>query len=260
MTLLLAACGSGAGEQARVVSVPPTSVATTAPLSVPTAIPVPAPRSAPLPELTSTPPPTPTVAPAPTAPTLDPAPSPTTASDTAPPPDATTATGAEIIETPTPVPTPTAEEPEPEADVSTPVAATPTAVVVASGEPPLECWDRDVQLARAFVESIDDLSFEGGRVYCTGAAANGVSAARSYRHSSGLVVQRHADFIFNDAGTGYIPYSGSLHFCMNGQPASAPVRADTLLALFVVIDNEAQRELAQGAVGPAAFTASGSRC
>jgi len=117
-----------------------------------------------------------------------------------------------------------------------------------------------VQVYRAFVDGVDDLSFEGGRVYCGGAGTNAVSAARSYRHASGLIIQRNADYIFNDAGTAYIPYSGSVHFCMNGQPASAPVRADTVPALLVVIDNEAQRQLAQGASGPAAFTGSSSQC
>ena len=275
MILLLAACGSEAVEQAEVVSVTPTSVRTTAPLSVPTPTPDPAPTPTTLPAVTSTPLPTSTVArTALPTPTLDPDPSPTAASDAGPAStDAPTATGAaEVIGTPTPVPTPTAEEPEPEEDgshsdsesdlgsASTPVAETPTAVVAASGEAPLECYDAEVQLARAFVDGVDALSFEGGRVYCTGAGTNAVSVARSYRHSSGLVVHRNADYIFNDAGTAYIPYSGTLHFCMNGQPASAPVRADTLLALFVVIDNEAQRQLAQGASGPAAFTGSGSQC
>ena len=97
-------------------------------------------------------------------------------------------------------------------------------------------------------------------MFCSGAGANAVSAASSYRHSSGIVVARNADFIFNDAGTAYIPYSGSLHFCMNGEPVSAPVRADTVPALLVVIDNEAQRQLGQGASAPVAFTSSGAQC
>lgn len=275
MILGLAACGSEATEQAQVVSVPPTSVPTTSPLSVPSPTPITPPTSTALPEATSTP--LPTALPAPTAappasPTPTLAPAPTAASDvaTASADAAPTVDADAVIETPTPVPTPTAQESEtdedssaPGSDVgaeSTPVAETPTAVVAASSEPPLECFDRDVQVYRAHVDGVDALSFEGGRVYCTGAGTNAVSAALSYRHSSGLVVQRNGDYIFNDAGTAYIPYSGSLHFCKDGQSASAPVRADTVPALLVVIDNEAQRQVAQGASGPAAFTGGSSQC
>ena len=140
------------------------------------------------------------------------------------------------------------------------MAETPTAVVATTDEAPLECFDRAVQVYRAFVEGVDEISFEGGRVFCSGAGANAVSAALSYRHSSGLIVQRNADFIFEEGSTAYIPYSGSVHFCVNGQPSSAPVRADTVPALLIVIDNEAQRQVAQGAIGPNAFTAGGSQC
>lgn len=87
-----------------------------------------------------------------------------------------------------------------------------------------------------------------------------MAAAKSYRHSSGLVVQRNGDFIFNEAGTAYIPYSGTMHFCVNSQPSSAPLVAETVPSLLVVIDSEAQRQLAQGAVGPATFTDAGSQC
>jgi len=91
---------------------------------------------------------------------------------------------------------------------------------------------------RAYVEGVDVISFENGQVFCNRDATNTVSAAGSYRLGSGLIMQRNADFIFNDAGTAYIPYSGSIHFCLNGQPGSAPVRANTVPALLVVIDNE----------------------
>ena len=47
---------------------------------------------------------------------------------------------------------------------------------------------------------------------------------------------------------------------MDGQPASAPFRADTVPMLLVVIDNEAQRHVAGGAMPPAAFTGGGSQC
>lgn len=133
-------------------------------------------------------------------------------------------------------------------------------MVVPSGEPPLECYDPQIQLYRAHVDGVDGLSFDGGKVTCVGAGTNGVSAPRSYRHSTGLVMQRGADFVFNDDGTAYIPYSGLLYFCLNGQPASAPVVADTIPALLIVIRDEAQRQVAQGAVGPTNFTASGTQC
>lgn len=219
-----------------------------------------------VPEATPTPLPEPTVAatavPEATLTATLPVPTPTTSTEAPPAPTAapTVVDATEVLETPTPLPTsPTVEQPEAEPS-PTPVAETPTAVVATSGEPPLECFDRDVQVYRAFVDGVDALSFEGGRVFCSGAGTNAVSAAASYRHSSGLIVQRNADFIFNETSTAYIPYSGSLHFCMNGQPASAPVRADTVPALLVVIDAEAQRQLAQGATGPASFTGSGAQC
>ena len=261
MAVFLGACGSDAVEQAEVVSATPTPLATTPPLVVPTASPAPDSAPAVTPRVVPTPLPTATVAPTPlpTA-TVDPTPSPTVASSPgAAPTEGPTATvEAEVIETPTPTPTPTEEaasEPEP-----TSVAPTPTDVVVASGEPPLECYDPQVQIYRAFVEGVDELSFEVGRVYCTGAGTNAVSAAGSYRHSSGLIVSRNADFILDAGGTGYIPYSGSMHFCVDGQPASAPFRADTVPALLVVIDNEARRHLAEGATSPASFTGSGTQC
>lgn len=282
MVLLLAACASDAGEQAQVVSVPPTAVPTTAPLAVPTAIPtsVPTPTVEPQPPATSTPIPAPVTPTVPPAPTAEPTPPPVTDSAAAqesadtPEPEPT-----EIVETPTPVATPTAEATEtpdaasdpaqdvtdtdPDPDVgteATPVPETPTAIVVASGEPPLECYDAEVQLYRAFVDGVDALSFEGGRVYCGGAGTNAVSAERSYRHSTGLIVQRNANYLFNNAGTGYIPFSGFVHFCSDGQPASAPVTAETVPALLVVIDAEAQRQVAQGASAPAAFGGSGAQC
>lgn len=260
MILLLAACGSEAPEQAQEVAVAPTSIPTTAPLSVPTVTPVPAPTATALPAPTPTPLPAPTAAPTtPATPTLEPAASPTSSADASPASTAapTATVAAEVIETPTPAPTPTVEEPE---ATSTPAAETPTAVVVSSGEPPLECYDRTAQVYRGFVDGVDALSMEAGRVYCAGAGTNGVSAAGSYRHSSGLIVSRNADYRFKDDGSGYIPYSGSMHFCVSGQPTSAPFVADTVPALLVLIDSEAARHLAQGAVGPTAFTGNGSQC
>ena len=260
--LLLSACGSEGGDQAQVDSAAPIAVPTTPPLEVPTPTPspVPSPTSIALPAVTSTPLPAPTVAPttAPT-PTVDPAPSPTTAAEAAPAASdaeptvaaAAPTAAADPTEVPTPLPTQAAAQPEAEA---------PTAVVAASGEAPLECYDRDVQVYRAHVDGVDALSFEEGRVFCSGAGTNAVSAANSYRHSSGIVVERAADFILNDAGTSYIPYSGSLHFCVNGQPASAPVVADTVPSLLVVIDAEAQSQVAQGATAPAAFTGGTTQC
>lgn len=287
LVLILAACGSGAAEQAQVASatpalVPtPTSLPTTAPLAVPTATPAPAPAptapAAVVPEATSTPVatalPTPNpipaaeTGPAPTAvPAPDPSPSPLPDADTAPASTAVPTATVQVTETPTAMPTMPATEPDPQGEdndsstTATPVAVATTAVVATSGEAPLECYDRDVQVYRAHVDGVDDLSFEGGRVYCSGAGTNAVSAAGSYRHSSGLVVQRNADFIFNADSTAYIPYSGSVHFCLNAQPASAPVVADTVPALLVVIDQEAQRQLGQGATAPAGFSASGAQC
>lgn len=253
LILLLAACTSDGVEQARVVAVTPTALATTPPLSVPTETSTPDPAPAPAAELTSTP--QPAAAAALSTATVEPSPV-ATVSPTA------TAEAA-VIESPTPAPTSTAEAPEPEEDPSapdaTPEPAAPTAVV-ASGELPLECYDAQVQVYRAYVDGVDALSFEGGRVSCRGAGTNAVSAAGSYRHSSGLIVQRNADFLFTDDGNAYIPYSGSLHFCLNGQPASAPFRADTVPSLLIVIDNEARRQVAQGATGPASFSDSGTQC
>jgi len=241
MLLLLAACGSGVAEQTQVVSVTPTSVATTAPLSVPTVTPVPTPTSTAVPQATSTPLPTVTAAP---TPTLEPAPSPAAASDDAvASTDATAeADPAEVIETPTPVATPietpiptsTPEAQEDDAEPAPIPTEAPTTAVAATGEAPVECYDPDVKVYRGFVDGVDALSFEGGRVFCTGAGTNNVSAALSYRHF--------------------------IHFCMNGQPASAPVRADRVPTLLVVIDSEAQRQLAQGASAPAGFTGSGTQC
>jgi len=272
MVLLLAACASDAPEQAQVAVVPPTAVPTTAPLSAPTATPFPAPTSTALPAATSTPVPppaaTPTLAPAVTPTQEATAASPTTTTaDAAPAPtELPTATvAAEVVETPTAVPTSTPEvpateeAPEPE-PTPTLVPVTPTVVAVVSGEPPLECYDQTVKVYLGFVDGVDALSFEGGRVYCSGAGTNAVSAAASYRHSSGLVIQRNADYIFNEGGTAYIPYSGTVHFCLEGQPASAPIRAETVPALLVIIDSEAQRQLAQGATAPAGFTGGGSQC
>lgn len=258
IALVLAACGTDGAEQAQVVAATATPIPTTPPVSAPTSTPVP--TATPVPAPTATPLPTSTVAPtAVPAPTPEPAATPTAAPDVAPAPTvAPTATvAAEIVATPTPLPTATAEQADP---VATAVTETPTAVVAAAGEPPLECFDRDVQVYRGFVEGVDVLTFEGGRVYCSGAGTNAVSVAGSYRHSSGLVVQRNGDFILNNAGTDYIPYSGTMHFCMNGQPASAFVVADSVPALLVVIDSEAQRQRAQGASGPVTFTASGTQC
>ncbi len=276
--LLVVACGSDAGEAAQVVPATPTAIATTAPLSLPT--PAPTSTLVPVSEVAPTAQPTPTTQPTSTAqatpttqptPTVEPAPTATVAADAEPLPDSATASATvEAIARQTPVPTPTAEELETAVDASgpdagadadsTPVAQDPTAVAVVSGEAPLECYDTQVQIYRAFVEGVDVLSFEGGRVYCSGAGSSAVSAARSYRHASGLIVNRNADYMFNDAGTGYIPYSGSVHFCLNGQPASAPVVADTVPALLVVIEGEVQRQVAQGAIGPSEFTAAGSQC
>lgn len=295
--LLLAACGSDAADQAQVVAETPTSVPTTAPLSLPTPLPtpVPTPLPQPLPTPVSTPLPQPTVTPVATAlattpepepdptaapsvasaPEVEPIPDPTTTASAAPTaPTAATAVATPTVavdtaETPTLVPTAVAagsetQDPASDAEVDpgsvVTVVETPTAVAVASGEPPLECFDRDLQFPRAYIEGVDNLSFDGGTVYCTGDARDAVSVARSYRHSSGLVIQRNADFIFNETSTAYIPYSGAVHFCVNGQPGSAPVRADSVPALLVVIDTEAQRQVAQGASAPAAFTGGGSQC
>lgn len=287
LMLLFAACASGASDADSVVAAAavssPTSLPTTAPLALPTPTPSPSPAPAfPTPLPATVPTVIPTALPAPTgiqdpAPTTAPTPAATAPAETAtaqasPAPTAIAeATAAPlVVESPTPAPAPspppapaptseTAPTTAPTAE-STVVVGTPTAVVVATGEPPLECYDRDVRVYRAFVDQVDSLSFEGGRVYCSGAGTNAVSAAASYRHSSGLVIQRNGDFIFNDAGTAYIPYSGTVHYCLNAQPASAPVRADTVPSLLVVIDQEAQRQVAQGAIPPRGFTGGGAQC
>lgn len=179
-----------------------------------------------------------------------------------------------MAETPTEVPTtaPTpvpivaataaeveAEEPAIEASPTpTPLAEAPAAAV--SGAPPIECYDAVIKLYRGFVDGVDELGFEDGRVQCGAAASTTVAASRSYRHSSGLVVQRNANYIFNDAGTGYIPYSGAMHFCSDGQPASLAISAETVPQLLVLIDNEARRQIAQGMTGPATFSEAGSQC
>lgn len=249
---LITGCGSQTTDSAQVDLVEPTAIPTTAPLVAPTATPVPtpAPTATPLPPApTATPAPTetpvPTVAPAPTSPPPTPVSEPTSAEPTVAP-----------EATPTPEPTSVPAE--------TPVPETPTGVAtetpVPSGEPSVECYDREVQLDRALVEGVDVVTFEGGKVYCVGAGTNAVSAARSYRLSSGLVVQRTADFIFDETGTGYIPYSGIMHFCLDGQPASAPIRANSLPELFLVTDAEAQRQISQGATPPTLFTNNGAQC
>ena len=138
-------------------------------------------------------------------------------------------------------------------DSPTAVAATTT------GEAPLECFDRQIGVYRAFVDGVDELAFENGRVFCSGAGSNAVSAAASYRHSTGLVISRNADFIFNGDGT-YTNYSGLVHFCVDGQAASAPFSAATVPSLLVVIDAEAQGRVTQGAVGPASFSGAGAQC
>ena len=276
--LLAASCSSEPIEQTQIAVVPPTAVATTAPVAMPTAPPptaTPAPTATAVPAApTSTPAPTPTAAPtaeAPPAPTTEPTsaaapaddavaadPTATPTADPAPTPTPTVA-----VETPTETPTP-AETDEvaatPTAEPSPTAEASDASAVATSGEPPLECYDQQVRVYRAYVEGVDDLSFEGGRVFCAGAGTNAVAAAASYRHSTGLVISRNGDFIFNEAGTAYIPYSGSIHFCLNGQPASAPVVAETVPSLLVLIDAEAQRQVAQGATGPAVFTPSGAQC
>ena len=285
--LLVAGCGTGETEQTQVASVTPTAIATTAPVALPTATATaePTPTVAVVPVATSTPLPEPTAEPTPTVePTTaadvaeESVPAPTEPAAAAPTPTEVATESGSDEETPTPTVEPTAavEAPTPEPDGSavesdigdadsggdTAATATPepTPTVSASGEPPVECYDRDVKIYRGFVDGVDSLSFENGRVYCSGAGTNAVSAAASYRHSSGLVVQRNGDFIFNAEGTAYIPYSGTVHFCMNGQPGSAPVRADTVPALLVVIDNEAQRQVAQGASSPAGFSGGAADC
>ena len=272
---LLAACGSDAAEQqAQVVTEAPTAIPTTPPLEVPTVTPVPAPAATPIPTSTPTPAPAPTETPS-VAPTAEPTAAPVETSadadtdasaDTAPEPTAAPAPTAtpEPAETPTatpiptPIPTATPETAEDLGGVD-PVPAsntdpTPTAVIVTSNEPPLECYDPVIAIYRAFVDGVDSLSFEGGRVTCIGAATNRVSAARSYRHLSGLVVSRNNNYIFNSAGTGYINFSGQIHFCLNGQASSAPIQSATVPSLLNVIEAEIQRQVAQGAVGPASFS------
>ncbi|MEM7091661.1 MAG: hypothetical protein AAF567_01565 [Actinomycetota bacterium] len=273
LVLLASACSSDPQElaqQTQVVSVTPSPVPTTPPLVVPTPSPVPTPEPVIVPGTTPTPVPTPTVAPTvePT-PTADPAGDAAASSDSAPEPTATAAAEPELTATPIPTATP---EPEGDGDTAaaeatpepttepTAEAETPTAVVVASGEAPLECYDTVVEVYRAYVEGVDTVSFEAGRVYCTGAGTNSVSAARSYRHTSGLIVQRNGDFILNDAGTGYTPYSGTMFFCVDGQGASSPITSNTVPTLLIVIDNEAARLVAEGATPPASFDGNGPRC
>ena len=196
---------------------------------------------------------------------------------------APTATTAPVVEDPTAVPTATAaptatgedaagsnQTVDPNAGVDptevdpssgTDPVVEPTAVpVVPTGEAPLECFDRQLGLYRAFVDGVDEISFEGGRVFCNGAGTNAVSAAASYRHSTGLVVSRNPDFVLNDAGTGYTNHSGLIHFCIDGQPGSVPFEAATVPSMLLVIDGTAQGQVAQGAVGPASFTGSGATC
>lgn len=270
LVVLLGACASEAPDQAQVITDAPTAVPTTPPLTVPTETPVP--TAIPVPEATATPIPTPTAEP---TPTVEPTPAPTAtaapaAAESEPEPTAApaevapTATAVPVpTEAPTPLPTPiptaTAEATEGDTPVGVdPVPATdPTAtavVVVTSNEPPLECYDPVISIYRAFVDGVDSLSFEGGRVTCIGAATNGVSAARSYRHLSGLVISRNANYIFNSAGTGYINFSGAVHFCINGQASSAPIQSATVPSLLNVIEAEIQRQVAQGATGPTAFS------
>lgn len=281
--LFLAACSSDAADDgALVAAVGPTAVPTTAPIAQPTATPVPtpslpdAPTPLPVPDSTATPVPTATVAPTPTvvetAPTAEAAPTPEAAPEATPAP---TATAAPVIADPTAVPaataTPTGQTVDPSAGVdptavdpdsgTDPVAANPTAVpVVPTGEAPLECFDRQLGIYRAFVDGVDEISFEGGRVFCNGAGTNAVSAAASYRHSTGLVVSRNADFVLNDAGTGYTNHSGLIHFCIDGQPSSVPFEAATVPSMLIIIDGTAQGQVAQGAVGPASFTGAGATC
>jgi len=272
--LILASCGSEDPEQAQVVAETPTAIPTTPPVAVPTSTPIPPPTPTPIPPpptATALPTPPPTALPPPTvAPTT--APAPTVAADPTAIPVAEVQPAPEVIETPTPIPTATTEAPpagvgvpptDSQADAGaqpTTVTEAPTAVVASSGETPLECFDRDVQVYRALVDGVDVLTFEGGRVYCSGAGTAAVSAAASYRHSSGLVIQRNGDYIIDNATGGYIPYSGTVHFCVGGQSSTASVRADTVPQLLIVIDNETARLVGQGARGPASFTSNGSQC
>ncbi len=273
LTLLVSCGGSAPVEQAQLVTATPTAVATTPPLTVPTETPVPDPTATALPAFTPTP--TPAAAPTPTAepdtptPVPDPNPNPTATPAPAEPaddpaPTATPEAAATATPIPTPIPTSTPEQQAADDDTDLgavpPIAATTPTVVVATGEPPLECYDRAVDLYRGFVEGVDTLSFEGGRVYCNGAGTNAVSAARSYRHATGLIVNRNADYLFNGAGTGYINFSGTMHFCMEGAAASSPFQAATVPQLLLVIDSEALRQVAQGATPPASFNGGGAQC
>ena len=273
LVVLLGACASEAPDQAQVVTAAPTAVPTTPPLTVPTETPVPTATA--IPEPTATPLPAPTAEP---TPAVEPTPVPAATAEpaTAESEPEPTAGPAEVAPTATPVPAPTeaptplptpiptatveATEPDLTATGVDPVPATdttPTAVVVVtSNEPPLECYDPVISIYRAFVDGVDSLSFEGGRVTCIGAATNGVSAARSYRHLSGLVISRNNNYIFNSAGTGYINFSGAVHFCINGQASSAPIQSETVPSLLNVIEAEIQRQVAQGATGPTSFSGS----
>lgn len=284
LVLSVGACGSEPAPQPQIVAAAPTSVATTAPLTAPSATPtvVPTATATPVPAAPSPVPtsvPTPTAAPTATSvpPTSTPVPSQAAVAETTPvsEDESNVEPAVEptvLIETPTPVPTATPTltpaEPEVEGDslavepdaTETPLENVPTAVVVVSGEPPIECYDAVINLYRGFVDGVDALAFEGGRVQCGAAASTTVTASRSYRHSSGLVVQRNANYIFDESGTGYVPYSGAMHFCSNGQPASVLIRAETVPSLLVVIDSEARRQIAQGVTGPVTFSEAGAQC
>jgi len=275
VALAVGACSSDGTENAQqVATLAPTAVPTTPPLTVPTVTPIPTPT--PVPEATATPVPSPTA-----APTATPEPEPTataapvtsaedSTSDTSEPaptaaPTATPAPAPTEAPTPLPTPIPTAT---PEAgDSDTPAGVeplsttetTPTAVVVTAGEPPLECYDPVIAIYRAFVDGVDSLSFDGGKVTCVGAATNRVSAARSYRHSSDLVISRNNNYIFNSDNTGYINFSGAVHFCLNGQASSAPIQSATVPSLLNVIEAEVLRQLGQGATGPSSFSGT-SQC
>lgn len=276
VALVAGACGADSSEQAQVVAVTPTPfqqalVPTTAAVTVPTPVPSPTPvvlpsavaTLVPSPTAEPTPEPTPTAVATPTGETdVSPDPTATPIATAAPVPSPTTAAAAQSEQAEAGG-TDTDEAGETESDGTEGTSAagglTPTAVA-ATGEAPLECYDPVLKIYRGFVEGVDSISFEAGRVECGGAGSNDVSAARTYRHSSGLIVQRNANYILNDSGTSYVPYSGTIHFCLDGQPSSTAVVADTVPALLVVLDSQAQHQLIQGATPPAAFGASGTQC
>ena len=276
MMIGLAACGSETDDQAQLIVAAPTSIATTAPLSAPTptleptAVPTVAPAPSPIPTATPTVIPTATATPVSTpAPSSEPAPAAPAVSVDEPTPEPTsepTAVPATPTTVPTPLPTAVVDEPDTDNDTSgVAVTATSTAAPtptpqVSAVEPPLECYDTIIRLYRGYVEATDALAFEGGRVSCGAPASSTVTADRSYRHASGLVVQRNANYIFDDAGTGYIPYSGAMHFCSSGQPASVLISAETVPSLLVVIDNEARRQIAEGMSAPVTFSGAGTTC